>query len=288
MTMVRMGCLRPVQLTRRIGTEWDCQPAGHGAGWRGWPFNGNKALFNMSIPAPLPVIAVRDLLPGLGFTEDWRWANRLPDFEFHRNNLELRASEVMNRHFQSCILFSGLWRDARTLKMIDFEIPLMVESAEQAVAWIAYGVGTDYEPPGKIDWFEDGKAWQDSLPWERYYADLRLRAAERDRMRALRPHCRVARSWLRLLLNQMSATIDGSQPASEFLVHFDGRMLLVQLPNETIGAPATGPAPWTCRYRLTVTPLLSLPKRLTTDPVEVGLWEGLFEIERSRYLVAEA
>ena len=242
----------------------------------------------MSIPAPLPVIAVRDLLPGLGFTDDWRWANRLPDFEFNRGSLELHASEVMSRHFQPCMLFGGLWHTTRKLKMIDFEMPLMVESAEQAVAWIAYGVGTDYEPPAKIDWFEDGKAWQDYLPWERYYADLRMRAAERDRMRALRPHCRVARSWLRLLLNQMSATIDDSQRASEFHIRFDGRMLLVELPTETIGAPATGPAPWPCGYRLTVTPLLPLPKRLTTDPVEVGLWEGSFEIERNRYLAAEA
>lgn len=242
----------------------------------------------MTIPGPRPILAVRDVLRDLGFEEDRdAFTDNPPAYSFKRGNLELGASEVMNRFLQPCFFFGGLWRTPRSLKMIDFEMPLKVESYEQAVAWICYGIGIDFEPSVWIGWFDSGKKWQGTLPWERYYRELKARSEENRRLRALRPHCFVSRKWMRVLLNHMTDTIDGDAPELKFRIRFDGRMLKLELPKETIGAPATGPGAWPSWYWVTVTPKVALPKRLATDPVELGIWEDVLEIERSQFRAAE-
>jgi hypothetical protein len=82
--------------------------------------------------------------------------------------------------------------------------------------------------------------------------------------------------------------MDTSLPENEFRIRFDGRMLKLELADEMVGAPATGPDAWPCRYRVTVTPRLALPRRLRTDPVEVGIWDSMLEIEGYRFRVTEA
>lgn len=242
----------------------------------------------MSIPAPLPIVSVRDVLPTLGFAPDWAgYSENPPGFKFNRSNLELTAGEMTNRYLQRGVQFSGLWRTARSLKMIDFEMPLKAESHEQVVAWIVFGIGIDYEPPSAIDWFDQGKLWQDQLPWERYYRDLRVRIEETRRLRALRPHCFLSRKWMRVLLNHMAAATASNSQAVEVQVHFNGRMLTLEVGEEMIGAPASGPGAWPCKYGVAITADGVLPSRLMTDPVEVGIWQGAFEVESCRLRAAE-
>lgn len=241
----------------------------------------------MSIPAPSPIFAVRDVLPTLGFGPDWaQYSENPPGFKFTRSNLEVTAGEMTNRYLQPGIHFYGLWRTARSSKMIDFEMPLKAESHEQVVAWIVFGIGIDYEPPSRIDWFDQGRLWQDQLPWERYYRELRARSEENRRLRALRPHCFLSRKWMRVLLNHMSAAAASNSQAAEVQVHFNGRMLTLEVGEEMIGAPASGPDAWASKYAVGITADDVLPSRLKTDPVEVGIWQGALEIERCRLLAA--
>ena len=242
----------------------------------------------MSIPAPPPIVAVCDVLPTLGFGPDWAaYSENPPGFKFNRSNLELTAGEMTNRYLQPGVHFYGLWRTSRTLKMIDFEIPLKVESREQVVAWIVYGIGIDYTPPSTIDWFDQGKLWQDQLPWKKYYRELHARSEENRRLRALRPHCFLSRKWMRVLLNHMAVAAASNPQAVEVQVHFNGRMLTLEVGDEMIGAPASGTGAWSCKYAVAITADDVLPSRLLTDPVEVGIWHGAFEIERCRLRAAE-
>lgn len=61
---------------------------------------------------------------------------------------------------------------------------------------------------------------------------------------------------------------------------FDGQMLIVELPGTVVGAPAHGAVAWTSIYEMRLPAMASLPKRLMTDPVEVGIWDERLEIER--------
>ena len=235
------------------------------------------------IPAPPCIVAVSEVLPSLGFVTDLNgYSENPPAFKFCRGNLELTAGEMTNIHLRSGMHFFGHWQTARSLKIIAFEMPLKVASYEQVIAWIAHGIGVDYVPPSEIDWFEEGKRSQGTLPWQQHYRELRERSLDTARLRALRPHCFVARKWARILLNHMEASKRDHPRPLQVRVHFNGRMLTLEAGDEVIGAPAQGKEPWAEPFSVALTADQVLPKRLLTDPVEIGIWEGALEIERCK------
>jgi hypothetical protein len=239
---------------------------------------------NDGVPLPAPIVAVRDVLANLGFVEDWHaMTEQQPGFKFKRGNLDLAANQVTSLYLRPEFFFGGIWATARSLRSIEFSMPLKVESTEQAVAWIVYGIGTDFAPSQPIDWFEDGKRWQDQLPWERHRRRLLEFDEEYRRLRRARPHCMVARKWMRILIRHMRAAAEGAGDDEEFVAEFDGQMFKVTLPSETIAAPATGPAPWVGAHRGSVVKFGGRHRKLMTDPVEIGIWEHHLEIDRYRY-----
>lgn len=233
------------------------------------------------IPNPEPIVAVRDVLPTLGFCENWGvLTDNPPAFVFKCGNLTITATEVTSIAGRPQLLFGGQCVTPRTLYCIEFIMVTHVESIEQAIAWIVYGIGTDVVPSLPIDWFENGKRWKHLLPWERHWRACRERAEAHQQLRLARPHCLVAREWMRLLNKHLRIAAQNAGERDEFLAEFDGRMLRIELPNEVIGAPASGGAPWPFGCRGRVVDFAGLPKRLMTDPVEVGLWEGTLEVDR--------
>ena len=245
---------------------------------------------SLGIPAPEPIVAVRDVLPGLGFVEDWNsMTDCRPGFKFQCGNLDITANQVTSFYLRPEFSFGGLGKTARSLHFIEFSMPLRVESTEQVVAWIVHGIGIDFVPSHPIAWFEDGKRWQHLLPWKQHWLRLEKAAEEHRQLRLARPHCQVSREWMRMLKKHVRGVAATAAEQDEFVVEFDGRMFKIALSGAVIGAPASGTAPWSRGYRGRLATLSNgLPTRLMTDPVEVGIWEGQLEIERSRIDVVPA
>ena len=239
------------------------------------------------LPAPPPIVAVRDVLPTLGFIEDWgAMSDERPGFVFKRGNLELTANQLNYMH--PVFSIGGLGIGANSLHSISFAMPRMVESAEQVVAWIVYGIGLNFRPSQPIDWFDRGKAWQHLLPWEQHRQKLLEWGAEYSRLRRARPQCTVSRQWTRLLIRNLRDASEAARDDEEFTLRFDGQTLTLAIPGSAMGAPATGPAPWPTTYRGQLATLSGRWKRLMSDPVDVGIWEGQLEIDRMRIeVVAE-
>ena len=209
-----------------------------------------------------------------------------PGFAFKQGNLELAANQITNEYLRPQFFFGGVGIGANSLHSISFAIPLMVESAEQVVAWIVFGIGLDFRPSQTIDWFDRGKGWQHLLPWEQHRKKLLEWGAEYSRLRRARPQCTVSRKWMRVLIRELLDASEAARDDEDFVIGFDGLTLTLSLPGGVMGAPATGTAPWSITYRGRLSTFAGRWKRLMSDPVEVGIWEGELEIDRMRIEVA--
>lgn len=237
----------------------------------------------MPITAPDPVVSVRDVLPALGFVSDLDGiSDNLPALRLACPGLELTASESLNRFYLPSLHFGGLWRTDRSLRMIDFEMPMLVESREQALAWLAFGIGLDCPAASVLAWLTEGRTLQHLLPWVRRECQERARRAELQHQRVARTYCIVSRHWMRVLLNQLADVAAATSGPFSLVAYFDGRMLTIDAGGRIMGAPARGPFEWTESVRAVVATDSPLPRRLMTDPVEVGVWDGGLEIERVR------
>jgi hypothetical protein len=121
-------------------------------------------------------VKTRAVFESLGFQEDWKAiTDQRPAYYYDFGNLRLTAAEVMNDYLVPSFHFGGVWRDANSISMVDFVMPLDVESFEQAVAWIAYGIGERFRPSFPTPWLADGRALQSHLPWVRRMEKYRAR-----------------------------------------------------------------------------------------------------------------
>lgn len=230
-----------------------------------------------------PTLLLSDVIPWLGFIPDRAGTSGSGvAMKLELPGLELTAVETLNRFFLPALQVAGLWRTDRSLRMIDFEMPMLVESREQAVAWLTFGIGLDCPAASALPWLAEGRTLQHLLPWVRRECEQSARRAELQRQRAARPHCIVSRHWMRVLLNQLADVAAATSGPFSFSAHFNGRMLTIDAGGRIMGAPASGPGEWPERVRAVLATGAPLPRRLMTDPVEVGVWDGALEIERSR------
>jgi hypothetical protein len=65
-----------------------------------------------------------------------------PAYYYDFGNLRLTAAELTG-FGRPTFHFGGVWRGANSISMVDFDMPLEVESLEQGAAWIAYGIICD-------------------------------------------------------------------------------------------------------------------------------------------------
>ena len=211
----------------------------------------------------------RDVLSELGFKEncDPRYAGLNPAYQYDFGNLELTAFESHNRYFRPVFWFSGVAWGHNSLRDIDFEMPLEVDSFEQGVAWIAYVLGRKFCPKKPALWLEQGQEWADTLPWVR-----RLKQYE------ARPCCSVDREWFRVAgkkLRERAGSADANEMAS---FEFDGDVLRIKTSSALLAMPAQGVA-WDRAYYLPLSKLDFLPKRIMRYTVQVSVWEGRLSID---------
>ena len=214
----------------------------------------------------------RDLLTKLGFEEVWgTMTDQEPSYRYDFGNLTLDATQVMNLRFGPVLLCGGVVSNRRTIREIDFEMPLNVESFEQGVAWIVYGIGKDFRPRNQCAWFFQGLEWQDQLPWER-----RRIAYE------ARPHCKVGRDWIRLAIKKLRNLATQADETDLAVFEFDGEVLRISACGEIFAMAGKGNA-WKEPYAIKVNKLDFLPKRIKGRDVHLSVWEGKFTIGKRNW-----
>lgn len=216
----------------------------------------------------------RALFEELGFQEDWEAiTDQRPGYYYEFGNLRLTAAEVMSDSFQPCFHFGGVWRGANSISMVDFEMPLEVESLEQGAAWIAHGIGNGFRPHHRTPWLEDGRAWQDRLPWVGRMEEYKAR-----------PTCSVEKDWFKVAARKLRPVADAASESDLLWFAFNGETLKIDGCGAAVIVPATGTA-WDARYAVKAKQLDHLPKRLT-DPVVIGVWEGRLSVGRCIWSLA--
>lgn len=238
----------------------------------------------MDIPIPLPIVSVRDVLPALGFTPVWGSMTELdPVYEFKGGGIDIGVAQVTSLFLRPEFLIGGVAADARTLKHVEQFMPLSLESRDQVVAWLAFAVGPEFRPTATVPRFDEGRELQHLLPWEQRKLELRAEMADyaRLRLRLLRPHCAVERQGLRAVLNSASRAAGWPPAPGGYTISFDGEVLKLRACGNLAVVRAQGAA-WPHAYSGELRDLHSLPRRLDTDPVEVGVWQDKLEIGRVR------
>lgn len=223
----------------------------------------------MSIAAPLPIISVETVLANLGFKPS---GDGLGHLVFDFGNLVLQALPCRDQYLRKVVHFGGIYRTPNSLQQIEFDIPEKVESAQQVMAWIAYGMGGKFKPRIPCPWYEEGLASQDVLPWGR-----EMRAYED------RPLVWVPRAWMRLAAADLRQAAEAAPQGQVCTIDYDGRTLEFDLGRRVIPLPAVGMKPWEHSFQIRLRRLRFLPRRWMTDPVPCEVWKERIRFGRLRF-----
>lgn len=111
---------------------------------------------------------LRRLLEDLGFVQDYSaMTDQRPGYYFDFGNMRLNAVEVLSKSFRPVMLFNGFEKTDRTVRQVNFELPLELESFEQGVALIVYYLGKEFIPSIATAWISQGREFEDALPWKK-------------------------------------------------------------------------------------------------------------------------
>lgn len=212
----------------------------------------------------------REVFKLLGFTEGMEVG--CPAYVYDFGNLRLSAVEGINKHYNTVFHLGGVASGTRSIRLIQTELPLVVESFEQGVALIAHIVGSDFKPVRPTPWLSDGRDWQCFLPWVR---ERQLR----EQLYASRPKCSVARDWFRTARPKLYAM--AKEAAEDDIVRFafNGEALRFTARHAAVVVPALGDA-WPDCYAIKAVELEAIPKRIRTDPVQIIVEEDTLAIDR--------
>jgi hypothetical protein len=237
--------------------------------------------FSTEIIAKQKHVSTWGLLPSLGFVADPRViSDWMPGMSCNFGNVKVSASCVMGRYFKEVVLFTGVLQTERTISEICFEMPLYVESLEQCVSWLVYGLDQSadngiFKPAKAVPWLEEGRKNRNALPWKQQWA--RESAAY-----AARPHCFVSKEWARIALKTLAehlATIADDTPVT---FQFDGEVLTIRCAGKVIAVAAQGNL-WSQSFSIPAAMLRKFPKRFMETHIEVSIWESALKIGRRCY-----
>src|SRR5580700_7982451 len=97
------------------------------------------------------IAPVWDALKELGFSPDSTViSDDMPGLSFDFGNFKLSASVVINKWFKPVVLFGGVLATPRTLTEVCFELPRMVASRQQVVAFLAYYLDKQASASGSV------------------------------------------------------------------------------------------------------------------------------------------
>ena len=159
--------------------------------------------------------------------------------------------------------------------MIEHQLPLEIESVDQGKAFIAWcldnHIGKPYELKISPGWLAEGRKHFHLLPWKRSQAEYEAR-----------PRCYIRRDWARIALKELAKYLALVLPDERTLLSFDGDVLRVLVGNERMVVQARGEA-WPENYSIPAGALTPLPRRLTSDPIELSIVKPRLRIDRCHY-----
>lgn len=227
-------------------------------------FDSDAAAQAFSPSAP---VFIRDLLVDLGFEAIMdEYTDQQPGYQFNFGDLVLRACQLTNLYLRPAFCFSGIISTTRTCEMVEFWLPLEMESYEQGVALISYNIGQSFTPLRPTPWLEQGRLWEEHLPGRR---ELRLHAQ--------RPQCHVEAEWFRVAVKKLLEHGLKADDTQVFKVSFMAGVLKFDLFNQILVMPAQG-KDWPETYYCLSTGLASLSKRTPSDGVSLGIWKDKLAI----------
>jgi hypothetical protein len=202
-------------------------------------------------------------------------------FYFHFGNFKLAALRCTNLSFVDIVLLTGVLGGRGTLTEVHGEVRAQEESREVVLAHVAWvldnAAGSTFIPAISAPWLDEGRAHRHLLSWVRERREYK----EKQALFRARPHCVVARDWMRVGISTLRDFVAHADPTELITVAFDGEALSFRAPGLTCIMAAQGEQ-WPEAVRVQTERMLDLPKRLEPTVV-VGLWEGALTIGRNNY-----
>ena len=216
-------------------------------------------------------VATRDLLVELRFQPvKAPFTDQQPGYRYDFGNFVLSASQVTSEYLRPEILFTGLQSTPRSVGMVEFSLPLEMESYEQGVALIAYNIGNDFTPARATPWLLLGRMWEEHLPGKR---EMRLYKQ--------RPQCHVNAEWFRVAVKKLIAAGEKASDESRFTVTFRDSVLKFDLAGEILAMPAAGNS-WKQVCQCRTRELMRLSKRTPSSGMPFCIWDNCLLIGNRR------
>jgi hypothetical protein len=194
--------------------------------------------------------------------------------EFDFGNGILVAIEGVNGYFQEGYSFYGYFISKMTAGEFDFFLPILVESYEQGLAFIAYYIQyADFL--NKPDWLTEGLALKEHLPWEKENKAFKEN-----------PEATIEHEWFRVLVNKLRILISISTEEDITTFSFDGTVLKVVCNNEAFVVSGIG-KDWQRTATVKTKSLNFLPKRIPNRNVLFYVWDDLLHIGNRAFQLKE-
>ena len=232
----------------------------------------------MSSPGPEPIVLVMDVLRECGWVQDddRPWSEE-PALKYNFGNFELSAGVLTNQYFRRVVSFQGHYRDLRTMAETVFDMPERVESREQVLAWIVYGLRRSIPLAITPAWIGEGRRLQHELPWAKHMAAYNAR-----------PVASVDRMWMKPLGKVLREAAASAAEDERCLIDFDGHSIRFELPAKTYLVQADGSEPWPHASLVRLRDLAALPQRWMRSTISVSYWDGHITIDNRRFAASVA
>ena len=190
-------------------------------------------------------IKVEQILLNLGFSK-----NEI-GFQFDFGNCNLKVISGFNESMRYGYHFMGHIFSSREASLIQFSLPMEVDSFEMGVALISYYLKR--YPLEKIpDWQILGLKWNSLLPWEK----------ELEKFNSI-PKAEITRDWFRIVNKELKQIIKSSSQNELFTFSFNGEIFKIVGSEFMVCCPAKGNK-WESEVRLEANKLIKLPIRITS------------------------
>lgn len=221
-------------------------------------------------------ISTDDFLVSVGFVRKLgSFSSSSGGLAYDFGNFELEVAYGVNRWFRQVALLHGVIITPRTIAQVECEMPLMLESHEQGLGFLAWCLDNSspgsFKPAKYVPWLEEARKCTHLLPWEQ---DAAVYAA--------RPRCWIQRDWAKLLLRSLALEATIAEDDTPIMFDFDGEVLTIRCADSRIAAAGTGDA-WPHKYSIPAQNLRKLPRRLMQNPIEISVWESALLIAHHRY-----
>ncbi len=196
-------------------------------------------------------------------------------------HFDLVACPEMKTFGRIVVTLSGVRYSARTLSMIEGEIPADLRSPLEAAAWISYVLQSDKAELEPLpDWFVEGERHWDLIPFLR-------EAEERRRAYEASPKCFIDREYARPFRRNLVHEISWLAEETEMKFSFDERVLSIEVSGRVYEVLASGDS-WQSTYKAIVSPESKLPSRFMSSRVEVNVLGGYVRMDGIRLGPCEA